>query len=90
MACSNGPFSELFGWAVRVQMSFSVIRKTENGNYMLQVICEPMSNEIDPISNYLKPDDGSNFMSEAGEDEKCREAFAELTHKLIKSRYLAQ
>ena len=32
------PFSELLGWAVRVQFSFATLRKTDEGLYMLRVV----------------------------------------------------
>jgi len=83
------PFSGLLGWAVRVQVSFSVIRKVDNENYILEVICEPMCNEIDEISNFFEQDGRPTILEAVGEDEKCRKAFQEFTHKLIKSRYLA-
>jgi len=83
------PFSGLLDWAIRVQVSFSVIRKVDNENYILQVICEPMCNEIDEISNFFEQDGRPTILEAVGEDEKCRKAFQELTHKLIKSRYLA-
>ncbi|MFV1873750.1 MAG: hypothetical protein ACMZ64_10555 [Oleiphilus sp.] len=83
------PFSELFGWAVRVQVSFTTVRKTEDG-YMLRVICEPSCNEMNPIDRYLEKDEPRDFIQATGEDEKCRKAFQHLTRQLTKSKYFAK
>ena len=84
------PLSELLGWAVRVQLSFSIIRRTEEGHYILHVICEPACNEINPINRYLEQDEPRGFMEAVGEDKKCQSAFQYFTGTLVKSRYLAK
>lgn len=84
------PLSELFGWAVRVQVSFAVVGQNEEGHYILRVVTEPACNEINPITSYLEQDDPRDFVQAAGEDDKCRDAFQHFTSEVVKSRYLAQ
>lgn len=84
------PFSELLGWAVRVQISFAVVGKNDHGHYLLRVKSEPACNEINPVAAYMEQGEERDFMQAAGEDKKCQEAFRHFTQSLLKSKYLVQ
>jgi len=81
------PMSELFGWAVRVEISIRVTATAEDNCYTLLLSCEPASNEINPIDEYLSRGEVQSVFERTGEDEKCRKVFQEIAGVISRSSY---
>jgi len=83
------PMSELFGWAVRVEITIRVTPTADDNCYTLFLSCEPASNEINPIDEYLARGEIQGVFERAGEDVTCRKAFQEMAGLISRSSYAA-
>ena len=81
------PLSDLFGWAVRVQVSLKSTSSDAEGNHVVELTCEAASNEVNPIAAKMEEFEERGMMEAAGEDNRCREVFATLSHRIMKSKY---
>ena len=87
LVLSKLPLYELFGWAVRVETHFSLTSSDNPGHYSMSLVCEPASNEINPMDRYYEQQEPSGMLESVGESEKCRKAFEELAREITRSSY---
>lgn len=82
------PFSEYFGWAVRVRVVLASSGDVKDGAHTVYVSTEPASNEMDPIEEYF--DHGPTWEERIGEGRKCRQAYELMAQLLVRCPYYAR